>query len=153
MPKDRLPDKQWDLLVTEVRGLHEEEPETLGGIDEMSLARYLAGDCDEQERKQVERARHLHLKCASVLILLGRPFTALCPQPLRRPALQGNRRNPRQSPDALPFAILSIGPPPRHYWCSLPAGHTSWCAWTLMQGWASFRRTRKGLLSKSGPKR
>ena len=56
MPKDRMPDKHWDTLVTELRGLQEDGQEAWGGVDDMLIARYLAGDCDPQERELVEQA-------------------------------------------------------------------------------------------------
>lgn len=56
MPTDRMPDKHWDLLVTELQGLQDDGQEALGGVDEMLIARYLASDCDRQERELVEEA-------------------------------------------------------------------------------------------------
>ena len=56
MPTNRGPDKQWDLLINELRDFQDDRQESLGGVDDMLIARYLAGECDDEERALVEDA-------------------------------------------------------------------------------------------------
>lgn len=56
MPIDQPCDKPWHLLVTELRGCQDEQDQEWAGIDEVLISRYLAGECDEQEREFVEQA-------------------------------------------------------------------------------------------------
>ena len=50
------PDQQWQSLVTELQGYRDEQQREWGDVDELLIARYLAGECDEQERRTVEEA-------------------------------------------------------------------------------------------------
>jgi len=61
MPKDqarddRSSDRHWNLLLTELQGSQSEQRASGGGVDEILIARYLAGECDQGERRQVEEA-------------------------------------------------------------------------------------------------
>ena len=52
---DRPSDKTWDRLLSEIGGT-QDEVESKGSVDEILIARYLAGNCDDGERQQVEQA-------------------------------------------------------------------------------------------------
>ena len=56
MRTDRTPDNQWQKLVTELRGSQDEQQHRWGDVDDVLIARFLAGECDEDERAAVERA-------------------------------------------------------------------------------------------------
>jgi len=56
MPTNQPRDRQWELLVTDLRGCEDEQHQEWGDIDEVLISRYLAGECDEQERELVEQA-------------------------------------------------------------------------------------------------
>lgn len=56
MPTDQPRDKQWELLVRELRGHEDEQRREWADVDEVLISRYLAGQCDRQERELVEQA-------------------------------------------------------------------------------------------------
>jgi len=56
MKDDHVPDNQWQNLVTELRNSCDDQ-HPWGDVDELMVARYLAGECDEAERVSVERAK------------------------------------------------------------------------------------------------
>jgi hypothetical protein len=96
-----MPDKHWDLLVTELEGVEPQKPESLGGVDFVLIARYLAGDCDPREREQVEEAARCSPEVSECIALarqaLGgepaEPIPAADPRP--RPAAGRNPRSRR----------------------------------------------------------
>ena len=57
---DASPEVVWSRLQAELRDFAEQEAATWGGVDECLLARYLAGECTDEERRQVEHAKHHH---------------------------------------------------------------------------------------------
>lgn len=56
MPTDNHRDNQWQLLVTELQDCQDEQHQEWGDIDDVLLSRYLAGECNQQERERVEQA-------------------------------------------------------------------------------------------------
>ena len=57
---DASPEVVWSRLQAELRDFAEQEAATWGGVDECLLARYLAGECTDEEWRQVEHAKHHH---------------------------------------------------------------------------------------------
>ena len=83
MSIDRMPDNHWDSLVTELWGFQDGEQQALGGVDEMLIARYLAGDCDEQERKDVEQAARSSPEVRECIDLARQALGSALPEPVR----------------------------------------------------------------------
>ncbi len=53
---DQAPDRHWSLLLTELQSSQCSQGESGDEVDEILIARYLAGKCSEDERQEVENA-------------------------------------------------------------------------------------------------
>ncbi|NQU20457.1 MAG: HEAT repeat domain-containing protein [Candidatus Nealsonbacteria bacterium] len=51
------PDRQWELLIGELEASSGEQEREWGDVDDVLIARYLAGQCDKREQVLIERAR------------------------------------------------------------------------------------------------
>ncbi|NQU20458.1 MAG: hypothetical protein HQ567_04185 [Candidatus Nealsonbacteria bacterium] len=54
VPEQRR-DAQWERLVDELRAC-QSQPSTEEEIDELAIARYLSGECSDQEREEIDAA-------------------------------------------------------------------------------------------------
>jgi hypothetical protein len=94
MAIDPTPDEQWQSLVTELQGYRDDQRREWGDLDELLIARYLAGECDEQERRTVEEASNASPRVRECLELAREALSDVAadepplpapPSPLRRP--------------------------------------------------------------------
>lgn len=50
------PNREWEQMVLDLRVGSDAASDTFSGLDEIVVARYLAGDCSDEERRYIERA-------------------------------------------------------------------------------------------------
>jgi len=78
MPIDDAPDIPWRRLVAELQDSQAEQRQPWGAVDDLLIARYLAGECDEQEHAAVERASRSFPELRECIALASESLNAVC---------------------------------------------------------------------------
>src|SRR5687767_1969651 len=53
MVSESDPEERWNRVAAELRAHRQDQREAWGGLDDMTLARYIAGACSEDEARRV----------------------------------------------------------------------------------------------------
>jgi len=127
MRKDQPPDKQWETLVTDLRGSGCQEQGDWGNVDDLLIARFLAGECNDLERAAVECARQECPEVAECIALAGGALHEGDSSVLSTPA-----------PASLPRAIK---PARRWIWRAVAYGAAAACVLAVVgPGWLVMKR-------------